>query len=82
MHAVYILLCKDKTLCVGCTSGLKQRLVRHIQGQVPSTKNKLPVGLIYYEVLRDKTEAFQRERYFKNLWSARFKKHLKQLNLP
>ncbi len=77
MYAVYILLCGDKTLYVGRTSELKQRLVRHMNGKAPSTKHKLPVELLYDEIIQCKAEVFQKERYLKSLWFARFKKHLK-----
>ena len=83
MYAVYILLCnKDKSLYVGCTSGLKKRIIRHASGYVPATKDKRPLDLIYFEIIDGKAEAFNRERYFKSLWASKFKKALKELNLP
>ncbi len=82
-HIVYILISlKDNNLYVGCTSSLKKRIVKHTTGKVPATKNRRPLDLIYFEVVKNKTDAFQKERYYKSLWSSNFKKSLKKLNTP
>ena len=82
-YIVYILLSrKDGKLYVGCTSSLRKRLQRHIDGEVPATKDRRPLDLLYYEVIDSKLTAFQKERYYKSLWSARFKKSIKLLNSP
>jgi putative endonuclease len=79
MYYVYILISKkDRKLYVGCTQDIKNRLHRHNSGFVEATKVRRPLELLYYEEISDKTEAFQRERYLKSLWSARFKKKLRQ----
>lgn len=76
-YFVYILLSeKDNRLYVGCTSDLEGRLKRHQSGQVLATKFRRPLTLIYSESLEDKAKAFNRERFLKSLWSARFKKNL------
>ena len=82
-YIVYILLSKkDGNLYVGCTSSLRKRFKRHHDGEVPATKDRRPLELLYYEVIDNKLTAFQKERYYKSLWSARFKKSLKLLNNP
>lgn len=76
-YTVYILVSKkDHKLYVGCTSNLVKRLERHNLGKVPSTKNRRPLELIYQEDFDNMGEAFNRERFLKSLWSARFKKNL------
>ncbi|MBM2817943.1 MAG: hypothetical protein HW401_533 [Parcubacteria group bacterium] len=76
-YFVYILFSeKDKRLYVGCTNNLEQRLQAHKNGKVPSTKNRRPIFVIHTEKFEDKSEAFQRERFMKSLWSARIKKKL------
>lgn len=76
-YSVYILYSrKDKRLYVGCTSNLAKRLKRHENGYVPATKYRLPKVLIHREELESKSDAFNRERFFKSLWSAREKKKL------
>lgn len=82
-YIVYILISrKDSNLYVGCTSSLKERIKKHLSGQVPSTKNRRPLDLIYFEVIKGKDIAFNKERYLKSLYSAYFKQNLKKLNLP
>jgi putative endonuclease len=76
-YFVYILLSeKDNKLYVGCTSNLQDRLKSHNRGQVVATKFRRPLFLLHSETFQDKAEAFNRERFLKSLWSARFKKNL------
>ena len=78
MYSVYILLSKkDQRLYVGCTSDLGQRLLRHDKGFVEATRWRRPLVLIYEEKFLDKAKAFNRERFFKSLWSARMKRKIK-----
>ena len=73
-YFVYILFSeKDKKLYVGCTSNLERRVERHNSGLVTSTKNRAPLILIHSEKFESKADAFQRERFLKSLWGARFK---------
>ncbi len=79
MYYVYILISKkDKRLYVGCTEDLGERLKRHNAGGVQATKARRPLELLYSEEISNKADAFQRERYLKSLWSARFKKKLRE----
>jgi putative endonuclease len=78
-YLVYILLSlKDHKLYIGCTSNITNRLKAHSSGAVQITAKRRPFVLLYTEECADKSKAFNRERYYKSLWSARFKKKLKQ----
>jgi putative endonuclease len=69
MYYVYILQSKrDRKLYVGCTNDLKQRLKLHNGGKIFSTRNRLPLILIYYEAFIDKHDAFNREQWLKTGW--------------
>lgn len=77
MHYVYILKCNDGKPYTGCTENLRERLNRHQEGQVPATKNRLPVTLETYIVFKDKYKAFEFEKYLKSGSGRAFlKKHL------
>lgn len=79
MYVVYILYSeKDGGLYVGCTSDIEKRLQRHSQGEVPATKNRRALVCIHTEEYISKSEAFNRERFLKTLWSARFKNKVKE----
>jgi len=76
-YFVYILLSeKDNKLYVGCTHDVSERLKNHNSGKVTATKSRRPLVLIHQEEFLDKGEAFNRERFLKTLWSARFKKKI------
>ena len=78
-YTVYILLSKkDKNLYVGCTQNLQKRLKAHDDGAVRTTRNRRPLVIIHAERFNDKASAFNRERYLKSLWSARYKRKLKE----
>lgn len=82
MYTVYILLSKkDRSLYVGCTKEITKRLESHNKGFVTATKHRIPYVAIYTELYENKADAFQRERFLKSLWSARFKKKLKDTYL-
>jgi putative endonuclease len=66
MWYVYILFCIDGSFYTGCTNDLEQRLIRHNQGQVHFTKDKLPVKLCTYIAFSDKYKAFEFEKYLKS----------------
>jgi len=56
---------KDNKLYTGCTQNLQARLEAHQKGQVPSTANRVPFELIYFEGCRNLKDARHRERYLK-----------------
>ncbi|GAB4370752.1 MAG: hypothetical protein Kow0042_13150 [Calditrichia bacterium] len=68
MYYAYILKSlKDGRYCYGSTSDLKKRLKSHNAGKVRSTKHRSPWELHYCEEFASKTEAIQREHFFKSL---------------
>ena len=72
-YYVYILESeKDGNHYVGYTSDLKRRLDSHKKGQVNSTKNRLPIKLIYFEGCLNQQDATKREKYLKTSWGKRY----------
>lgn len=68
----------DNELYIGWTYNLKERLLEHNSGEVYSTKNRIPLELVYYEGCLSKDKAVAREKNFKN----RFRKKIfKKKNL-
>lgn len=65
MYYVYVLQLKDSSVYVGYSSNLKQRIKSHQKGENFSTKNKLPLILIFYEAYLEKSDAKRREGYLK-----------------
>jgi len=67
MYYVYILQSiKDRSLYIGYTLDLKNRLTQHNKGHGASTKGKTPWKLIYYEAYRDRKDATGREKFLKS----------------
>lgn len=66
------LLSSNKTLWfyIGCTNDLENRLLEHGEGKVYSTKNRLPLELIYYEAFKSKECAYKREKSLKAFGSG------------
>lgn len=56
---------RDNKYYIGSTSNLENRVRSHNNGGVKSTKNRIPLKLIYYEACLDKNKAEKREKYFK-----------------
>ena len=76
MYYIYILQSlKDKQFYVGYTIDLKSRIDKHNKGLVPSTKNRLPFKLLYYEACMNKDDAIKREKYLKTSWGKRYIKN-------
>ena len=66
-YYVYVLKSKiDKMLYTGYTANLKQRFELHNEGKVPSTKNRRPLELIYFEGCLNQQDATRREKYLKS----------------
>ena len=73
MYYTYILQSnKDKQFYTGYTNDLKDRLKLHNDGKVASTKNRLPVELVYYEACLNQQDATHREKYLKTAWGKRY----------
>ncbi|MDP2812805.1 MAG: GIY-YIG nuclease family protein [bacterium] len=66
---------KDGFFYAGCTHDLKRRLKEHNNGEVLSTKHRLPMKLVYYEVCLNKKDAYSREKYFKSGMGRRYIKN-------
>jgi len=50
------------------------RLEAHNNGQVPATKRRIPLSLIYWEGCLNEGDAAQREKYLKTAWGKRYLK--------
>ncbi len=73
MIYVYILQsARDGNLYTGCTHELSNRLLQHNSRKVESTRNRVPLHLIYYEACVDEGDAFRREKYLKTAYGKRF----------
>jgi putative endonuclease len=73
---VYILECADGTLYTGWTNNMPKRLDSHNRGLAAKyTRSRLPVRLVYLEVLPSRSEAMKRECAIKK-FSREKKKHL------
>lgn len=76
MFYTYVLRSKkDNKLYIGFCSDLRQRLAEHNKGEVPSTKSRQPMEIVYYEACLDKEKAIKREKYFKSGFGRNFLKN-------
>ena len=72
-YSVYVLLSlKDKMFYTGYSKHLAIRIEQHDSGLCISTRNRLPVKLIYYENCLNRTDAIARERYLKSGMGKRY----------
>jgi putative endonuclease len=70
---VYVLRSiEDGQFYVGLTRDLRARLEAHNSRQVPSTKRRVPLELIYWEGCLNESDAAQREKYLKTAWGKRY----------
>ncbi|NBC05961.1 MAG: GIY-YIG nuclease family protein [Bacteroidetes bacterium] len=77
MYFVYALQSlKRSYIYVGMSANLKQRISRHNAGYERTTKPYAPFVLIFFEVVDNRPEARQREKYWK---SAVGKRKLKKI---
>ena len=75
-HYVYVLRSqKDGNNYVGYTNDLRRRITEHQTGAVPSTRNRQPLELIYYEACLSQADATKREKYLKSSWGKRYIKN-------
>jgi putative endonuclease len=66
-YSVYILKsAKDQRRYIGVTRDLKRRLSEHNQGLVKSTRSRQPLELVHEEEFDKKSEALQREKFYKS----------------
>ncbi len=71
MYYVYVLK-GPKQRYTGFTNDLKRRLEKHNGNEVPSTKNRGPWKIIYYEACLSEKNARLREKYLKTAWGKRY----------
>lgn len=65
---VYLLLCADRSLYCGWTDDLVRRLATHNAGKgARYTRARLPVTLVWSEMVADRSAALKRERAIKRL---------------
>lgn len=70
---VYVLRSeKDKKMYTGYTKDLKLRLNCHNSGKVPSTRDRRPLTLIYFEGCLNQQDATHREKYLKTYHGKQF----------
>ncbi len=73
MYYVYVLQSKkDNQKYTGYTRNLKLRFEQHGKGMVPSTKDRRPLKLIYYEACLSQQDATHREKYLKTYYGKMF----------
>lgn len=74
-YYVYVLKSKkDGMLYTGYTADLKNRLLQHNSGKINSTKNRIPLKLVYFEGCLNQQDATHREKYLKTAWGKRYLK--------
>jgi len=73
MYYTYILQSKkDNQFYTGYTNNLDNRIIKHNKGLVFSTKNRLPLKLVYFEACLNQQDATHREKYFKTACGKRY----------
>ncbi|MDD5528069.1 MAG: GIY-YIG nuclease family protein [Patescibacteria group bacterium] len=70
MAYTYILKTAKGTYYIGSTEDIKERLKMHRFGKVKSTKDKLPVELVFQEYHETRAEAQKKEYKIKS-WKSR-----------
>ena len=77
---VYVLQSqKDKYFYTGYTKDIRRRVKQHNNGEVISTKLRIPFELVYWEGSLNQQDATRREKYLKTAWGKRYiKSRLKQ----
>lgn len=71
MAFVYMLRCRDNTIYTGYAENLDKRLGEHNEGKASKyTRSRLPVKMVYWEELPDRSSALRREIEIKNLTKA------------
>lgn len=67
MYYVYVLQSKkDNKFYIGSTGNLRKRFVDHQNGNVKSTRNRLPFEILCYEAYQNKKISQVREKYLKS----------------
>ena len=66
---------KDSKLYIGWTDNLRHRINMHLNGLVQSTKNRLPMKLVYYEACISQKKAIEREKALKTGFGRNYLKN-------
>ncbi len=67
-HYVYILACADTTLYTGYAADPFERAAAHnAKKGAKYTRSRLPVALVYYEAMPDRSAALRRENEIKGM---------------
>ena len=75
-HYIYVLQSlKDSKFYVGYTNDVSRRVEEHNKGKVPSTRQRVPMKLIYWEGCINQQDATDREKYLKTAWGKRYIKN-------
>ena len=73
MYYIYVLHSKkDNNFYVGYTVDLRHRIGLHTAGNVPSTRDRRPLQLVYYEACVSQEDALHREKYLKTTYGKRY----------
>lgn len=76
MHYTYVLQSmKDDNFYTGYTQDLMLRFEQHQKGKVESTRDRIPLKLVYYEACIDRADALKREKYLKSFHGKMFIKN-------
>jgi predicted GIY-YIG superfamily endonuclease len=68
---VYLARCRDGSLYTGITTDPERRLAEHNAGSGAAyTRSRLPVVLVYREIVSDRSSALRREHAIKRLSRA------------
>jgi putative endonuclease len=62
----------DGNFYVGYTKSLDERIKQHNNGNVKSTKARMPLILVYCEVCLNQKDALHREKYLKTSYGKRY----------
>lgn len=67
MYYVYLITSlKNRSLYIGCTNDLKNRIAQHNEGKSYHTSKYVPWRLVYFEGYILKEDAYSREQSLKN----------------
>lgn len=76
MYYTYVLKSKkDHQFYIGWTDDLIERVKRHNKGLVQSTKDRLPMEIVYYESCLIKEKAIKREKQLKTGFGRKYLKN-------
>lgn len=70
MAFTYILRLNDDSYYIGSTNDIVARLKKHNAGEVFSTKNKLPIVLVFKEYYETRSQAQKKEYQIKK-WKSK-----------